>query len=146
MPVIDCGKNAGCCEKCMAMDFLAQQGQECGRNQGGTDCCENTIWKESVAKNGKRKTGSVYRRAMKKQYHKKMMKRLWGKYVTVGPYVESDWVDGVFKPVGSYIKYPQNSKLKRTWKNHSNRVVRKRKELFKGNQYRKCFDYWWTIT
>lgn len=83
---------------------------------------------------------------MKKQYHKKMMKRLGGKYVTMGPYIESDWVDGVFKPVGSYIKYPKNSKLKRTWKNHSNRVVRKRKELFKGNQYRKCFDYWWTIT
>ena len=30
-------------------------------------------------------------------------------------------------------------------KRHSNKIVRKKKEIFRGNQYRKCFDYWWTL-
>ena len=47
--------------------------------------------------------------------------------------------------VGKYIKYPKNSNAEHFWKRHSNRIIRRRNEIYRGNQYRKCFDYWWTL-
>ena len=60
-------------------------------------------------------------------------------------YIDWDWVDGIWQPVGKYIKYPKNSNAQQYWKRHSNKIVRKKNEIFRGNQYRKCFDYWWTL-
>ena len=31
------------------------------------------------------------------------------------------------------------------YKRYTNKVLRKKKELYQGNQYRKVFDYWWTL-
>ena len=31
------------------------------------------------------------------------------------------------------------------YKRYSNKILRKEKELYNGNQYRKVFDYWWTL-
>lgn len=31
------------------------------------------------------------------------------------------------------------------YKRYSNKILRKKKELYNGNQYRKVFDYWWTL-
>ena len=61
-------------------------------------------------------------------------------------YVNWDWVDGIFQPVGNHIKYPKNSNRQVYWKTHSNRVVRRyRGYLPKGNGYRKLFEYMYTI-
>ena len=45
-----------------------------------------------------------------------------------------------------YIHYKKSSSNKEQFfKKYSNRVVRKKDVPRRGNGYRKCFDYWWTI-
>ena len=95
---------------------------------------------------GKRKTGLAYRRAMKTKHKAAMMQILsYGYYKPTVGYVKRIYVDGRYQQVGKYIKYPKNSNAERYWKRHSNRVIRRRNEIYHGNQYRKCFDYWWTL-
>ena len=109
--------------------------------------CEDAFRpKEHKAKKGKRKTGLAFRRAMKQKHTTRRMKALsYGHYKPTVGYVDWDYVDGRFIQVGKYIKYPKNSNAERYWKRHSNRIIRIRNELYQGNQYRKCFDYWWTL-
>jgi hypothetical protein len=57
--------------------------------------------------------------------------------------IECDWVDGVWQPVGSYIKYPKNSSMQKYLKRESNRKVRRMAIIPNGNGYRKCMEYWW---
>lgn len=66
-------------------------------------------------------------------------------FLTPAGYVDRIWENGVWKSVGKYVKYRKNSHAQQHWKRHSNKVVRRRKEIYRGNQYRKCFDYQWTI-
>ena len=93
-----------------------------------------------------RKTGRAYRRAMLRK-HTDARKRiiLRKKYDPRPGHLDWKRVDGVWQPVGKYIKYPKNSRNQRFWKRHSNRIVRKTKEIYKGNQYRKCSEYAWML-
>ena len=43
------------------------------------------------------------------------------------------------------VEYTKSIPCSKYYKRYSNRVVRHTKEIYKGNQYRKVFDYWWTI-
>lgn len=45
----------------------------------------------------------------------------------------------------SMVEYVRSNSCGKYYKRYSNRVVRRTKEIYKGNQYRKVFDYWWTI-
>lgn len=110
-------------------------------------CCEDAyVDKPRKRKKGKRKTGMEYRRAMAIKHRDDLM---WiinhCGYNPMAGYVDWDWVDGKWQPVGKYIKYPKNSNAQRYWKRYSNKIVRRSKEVYRGNQYRKCFDYWWTL-
>lgn len=110
-------------------------------------CCEDAyVDKPRKKKKGKRKTGMEYRRTMAIKHRDDLM---WiinhCGYNPMAGYVDWDWVDGKWQPVGKYIKYPKNSNAQRHWKRYSNKIVRRSKEVFRGNQYRKCFDYWWTL-
>ena len=97
-------------------------------------------------KTGKRKTGLAYRRAMKTKHKAAMMQILsYGYYKPTVGYVKRIYIDGRYQQVGKYIKYPKNSNAEHFWKRHSNRIIRRRNEIYRGNQYRKCFDYWWTL-
>lgn len=93
-----------------------------------------------------RKTGNAYRRLMKKQKTAKLMKIInTGGYNPHAGYVDWDKVDGVWKPIGKYIKYPKDSNRQKFLKRQSNRAARRMELPTKGNGYRKCFDYWWAL-
>ena len=53
------------------------------------------------------------------------------------------------RPVGSNYTavrcYPSKHSSHSFYKRYSNKILRKKKELYNGNQYRKVFDYWWTL-
>ena len=109
-------------------------------------CEDALVEKPRTKKKGKRKTGIAYRREMKAKHNKDLAWIIYncGYNPAIG-YIDWDWVDGVWQPVGKYIKYPKNSNAQQYWKRHSNKIVRKKNEIFRGNQYRKCFDYWWIL-
>lgn len=50
--------------------------------------------------------------------------------------VNGEWVQD------DHVKYPKNSKKQRYWKRQSNKAIRRSGDVFRGNQYRKCLDYW----
>lgn len=67
-------------------------------------------------------------------------------YIPHAGYV--DWgFDGVtLLHSGKYIKYPKNSNCQRWMKQLTSKKARRCPELAsKGNQYRRLFDYWWTL-
>lgn len=112
----------------------------------GGYCEDAHEYPKPAKKVGKRKTGRAYRRAMNRHKDNRLRKILTYGYHPEAGYVDWDWVDGVFQPVGNHIKYPKNSNRQVYWKTHSNRVVRRyRGYLPKGNGYRKLFEYMYTI-
>lgn len=94
-----------------------------------------------------RKTGRAYRRSMKKKKKDRLMKIIINatEYNPAVGYVDCEKIDGKWKPVGRYIKYPKNSKAQRYLKKQSNKKARKTALPPKGNEYRKHFEYWWTL-
>jgi len=95
---------------------------------------------------GTRKTGTAYRRAMTRKHNTNLAQLLRKVYIPHAAYVKREVIDGVWVPVGKFIKYPNRSRRKQYLKNRSNRAVRRRKEIFRGNQYRKCYEYWDMLT
>ena len=53
------------------------------------------------------------------------------------------WVDGVWQPVGDYIRYPKNSNIQKYLKRQTKRKVRRSEPFPNGNGYRKCMEYQW---
>lgn len=90
---------------------------------------------------GKRRTGKAYRRAMTRKRRDERLRIAKKCRLSPAGYVDWDEVDGKWQPVGKYVKYPRNSNAQQYLKRCSSKAVRRRKELFRGNQYRKCFDY-----
>lgn len=92
-----------------------------------------------------RKTGLAYRRFMRRQKRNRVMKIInRGGYPAAG-YVDYDFIDGKAVQTGKYIKYPKNSNQQKFFKRYSNSVVRRKELPIKGNGYRKCFDYRWSV-
>ena len=150
--MIDLGDRYFVCDECPLGEVVAPQRAYCGCDKvraaflaGG--CCEDAyVGKPRRKKKGKRKTGAQYRRAMAVQHRDDRLWTIQNCACRPGAgYVDGEMQDGVWVWVGNYIKYPKNSNAKQYWKRHSNKIVRKRKEVFRGNQYRKCFDYLWTL-
>ncbi len=162
--MIDAGDRYFACDECPISEGVLhrlQAAKDCGHDPQleycGCDkvqteffvggCCEDAyVDKPHKKTKGKRRTGMAYRRAMAVKHRDGLIKIInnIGYNPCVG-YVDWDWVDGIWQPVGKYIKYPKNSNAQRYWKRHSNKIVRKSREPYRNNQYRKCFDYWWTI-
>lgn len=101
---------------------------------------------EICAENRIKSRGAAYRRKMKRKHRDKKFQilRRSGYHFT---YRRMGWefTDGIWQPVGNYLKYPKNSNSQQYWKRHSNKLIRRRKEAFRGNRYRRCFDYSWTL-
>lgn len=115
------------------------------RFYSGCDCGEVMDMDESK-KRGSRKTGRAYRRRMRQIKNKRLMKIVNNSgYNPAAGYVDWAFVDGVYTPVGKYIKFPKNSNQQKYFKRYSNRITRREDIPAKGNGYRKCFDYWWTL-
>lgn len=110
-------------------------------------CCGDAFEpKQHKNKGGKRRSGLAYRRKMSVKKDKALRKILGYGYKPYAGWVDWDWVDGVWQETGKYIKYPKNSNKQAYYKRYTNKIVRRQYELpVKGNQYRKHFDYWWTM-
>ena len=88
----------------------------------------------------------AYRRRIKELKKKRLMQIInTGGYNPARGYVDWGLVNGQWKPVGKYIKYPKSSCLQKFYKRHSNKIIRKIELPKKGNAYRKHFEYWWTL-
>ncbi len=162
--MIDVGNCYFACDECPICEgvehrlHIAKEGgyepqlEYCGCDKIQTEffiggCCEDAyVDKPRKKKNGKRKTGMEYRRDMAVKKRDNLLKIINStRYNPNVGYVDWDLVDGVWQQTGKYIKYPKNSNAQRYWKRHSNKIVRHSKDTYKGNQYRKCFDYWWIL-
>lgn len=67
-------------------------------------------------------------------------------YVPHAGYVDWGFDGSTLLHSGKYIKYPKNSNCQRWMKRLTSKKVRRYPELTrKGNQYRRLFDYWWTL-
>lgn len=157
------GKNFACdeCPACEGLEYrlrVAEEGgyepqlEYCGCDKvqsefyAGGFCDDAFIDETSQKKTKPRKTGSAYRRLMKKQKKDRLMKIInRGGYNPAAGYVDWDFVDGKWQPIGKYIKYPKNSNQQRFFKRYSNKVARRKELPTKGNGYRRHFDYWWTL-
>lgn len=70
----------------------------------------------------------AYRRAMKAKKKTKGFVKIINEYTEYAPhvgYIDWDFVDGIWQPVGRYVKYPKNSARQRFLKKQSNRRVRR---------------------
>lgn len=109
-------------------------------------CSDAWVSTPEPKKHGARKTGINYRRLQNKKKKDALMRILNYGYKPYAGWVDWDWVDGVWQQTGDHIKYPKNSKKQAFYKRYTNKKVRRYKgEIPKGNQYRKHFDYWWTL-
>lgn len=95
---------------------------------------------------GKRKTGSAYRRKMKRKHLEQVRKNTMYShsgylYRSQVAYVDRDYDEEKWYPSGKYVKYPRNSNNKQFWKGYSNRVIRRNGEAYRGNQYKKVNKY-----
>ena len=163
--MIDLGRMYFCCDECpiceglehrleLAKEFGEFQYDYCGCDKtveskilyNGGGCSDWLRAKETPTHYGKRKTGSSYRRTMNRQKFEKKKKK--ASYNRHGCWVDWGEVDGVWIPVGKYIKYPHDSEMRRYFKKYSNKRVRRAKYTdipVKGNSYRRQFDYWWAL-
>lgn len=154
--MIDFGDRYFTCDDCdiycLAKNKGLQSGFPCAKiGNKLSDCgyCEDAFEEKPLRpKNGKRKTGRAYRRYQTAKKRKDLMNILNNDYCynPYRGYVDWDWVDGEWQPVGKYVKYPKNSNPCVYYKNQSNRKVRRYNgEIHNGNSYRKLYEYWWTL-
>lgn len=123
--------------------------------------CEDAwVGKPEKKKSGKRRTGRAYRRQMRAAkfnrqmdiiLHRNTMSMTYGidKAGLPAANVWRLWKFNIDEDDTrkTYIKRLRPSKYRKFYKNYSNRVIRRSgAALSKGNQHRKLFDYWWTIT
>jgi len=101
--------------------------------------------KMSYVKKGERKTGRAYRQLQKKNKNKRLRQMFAYGLLPYPWYIEHDYVDRKKKIVGTYFQRPNRSNKRKFYKQYSNRIVRKYTLPIKGNNYRKCFDYWGTM-
>lgn len=110
--------------------------------------CEDAFVETANSKGkGTRKSGSAHRRAMTEKKKKRSIRNVttdaahwWAGYV------DHDFVDGAWIPVGKYVKRPKNSKRQRFYKRYSNRLLRRGADTGSGKAgYRRCFDYRWEM-
>lgn len=87
----------------------------------------------------------AYRRGKNRQKTKRLME------IENHTYIGTLWFNWDFDEVGNWVRvgtYPKHKKRSNTqqfYKKHSNRIIRKSKVLYQNGDYRKAFDYWWTI-
>ena len=88
--------------------------------------------------------GKAYRRYMQSKKDRRLRKIIneYHRRPTVG-YITHAWIDGVWQPVGDYIRFPKNSNIQKYLKRQSRRKVRRSDTFQNGNSYRKCMEYKW---
>lgn len=88
--------------------------------------------------------GKAYRRRMQTKKDIRLRKIIAERrYTPYAGYIHYSWVDGVWQPIGDYIRYPKNSNIQKYLKRQSKRKVRRSELALQGNSYRKCMEYRW---
>lgn len=142
------------------IDVGCQESFTCDECLHGCDFYDDAVEsKPTKQKPGKRKTGRAYRRRMRVKKLNRLMDVV-SYCSTVSMYSGIDrtglpaanfwglWSLGIDDDDirKAYIKRPKSSRYKGFYKNHSNRVIRRKGIVLpKGNQHHKIFDYWWTL-
>lgn len=94
---------------------------------------------------GTQKAARAQRRRMTAKHKKKLLRYADRRCLPWAGYTKwHRWRSGGFPPA-RYARYPKNSNLQRHLKRQSNRVIRRRKGLHQHGQYRKCFEYQWSL-
>lgn len=109
--------------------------------------CEDAFADKEPPKTSRaRRSGRAYRRYMKSVKHRRLYEIVTREYAPKAGYVDWDFVDGRYIPVGNYIKYANQSEWQRYLKRYSNRVVRRSHDIGTGKSgYKRCYDYWWNL-
>lgn len=69
-----------------------------------------------------------------------------GPYIPHAGYVDCGFDSTTLLHSGKYIKYPKHSHCQRWMKRLTSKKTRRCTDLVrKGNEYRRLFDYWWTL-
>lgn len=98
---------------------------------------------ETTEKNPGR--GKAYRRRMAAKSKQKRWEIVTRQYISTAGRVRWGRVDGTWQQVGTHVQYPNDSRPQKALKRRSNRTIRRKKELYQGNDYRKCFEYQWNL-
>ena len=88
--------------------------------------------------------GKAYRRDMENKKERRLRKIIAKRHS--GPlvgYIPHEWIDGVWQPLGDYIRRPKNSNIQKYLKRQLRRKVRRSDPFPNGNSYRKCIEYKW---
>ncbi|MPM00590.1 hypothetical protein SDC9_46817 [bioreactor metagenome] len=85
-------------------------------------------------------------RALRRHYGLAKEKRLrkiikFGGYAPHRGYVDYDFVDGIWRPAGTHIKYPARSNTQKWIKQMTSKKVRKINDVPHYNGYRRYIDY-----
>ena len=88
--------------------------------------------------------GKAYRRDMQDKKDRRLRKIIDECHPkpSVGTITHA-WIDGVWQPVGNYIRYPKNSNIQKYLKRQTKRKARRLEPFPNGNGYRKCIEYRW---
>lgn len=160
--MIDLGNCYFCCDECpiieglehrlrIAEEYGELQLEYCGCDKTeyefflGGFCSDAILKKIADKKSGRRKTGSRYRREMKRRKFERYKELGWFSRGAGMGYVDWEYVNGRLLPVGRYFRYPKDSHRQRFYKRHSNKRVRKTAVPLNGSGYKRCFDYRWEI-
>ena len=98
---------------------------------------------ETTEKNPGR--GKAYRRRMAAKSNQQRWEIVTRQYISTAGRVRWGRVDGTWQQVGTHVQYPKDSRPQKALKRRSNRTIRRKKELYQGNDYRKCFEYQWNL-
>lgn len=103
--------------------------------------CEDA-WEDipKKAKHGRRRTGTAYRRRMKREKLARRMRIA----KEANPF--GLWLNSYDEPA-TYIQRHHRSTARKFLKTRSNRIIRRAKDGIpqKGNGHHKLFDYWWEL-
>ena len=148
----DFGASDSCCDECSICERADRWNDNAGCAKVGgvflaTGYCQDAFQPKTIIHSiGYRNTGRLYRRKSAILKRDRLMHIISkGTYKPHAGYVDYDWVDGVWRQVGTHIKYPANSRLQRWAKKETSKRVRRDDIPEKGNSYRKVFDYWNTM-
>lgn len=101
---------------------------------------------ESVSPPSSRRTGAAYRREMRTRKNDRLMRIVTRSYIPHAGYIDYGFDGENLLHSGKYIKYPKNSNRRRWIKRATSKRVRNCMDMpRKGNDYRRLFDYWWTL-
>lgn len=94
----------------------------------------------------KAKGNILLRREVKVRKDDQLLKIINRGYAPHIGYVDWDFDGTTLLHSGKYIKYPKSSNCQRWMKRLTSKKTRRYSVLTrKGNEYRRLFDYWWTL-